>query len=77
VPAERLEDGIDVADLLVLGALAASKGVARQLIRQGGVTLGEQRVDPSNVRVQREQFGPDGLLVRAGKKRFHRFVVAS
>jgi hypothetical protein len=29
------------------------------------------------VRIQREQFGPDGLLVRAGKKRFHRFVVAN
>jgi tyrosyl-tRNA synthetase len=77
VPAERLEGGIDIADLLVLGALASSKGVARQLIRQGGVTLGERRVDQANVRVQREQFGSDGLLVRAGKKRFHRFVVAN
>jgi tyrosyl-tRNA synthetase len=77
VPAERLEDGIDVVDLLVLGTLASSKGAARQLIRQGGVTLGDRRVDQSTVRIQREQFGPDGLLVRAGKKRFHRFVVAS
>jgi tyrosyl-tRNA synthetase len=77
VPAERLEDGIDVVDLLVLGTLASSKGAARQLIRQGGVTLGDRRVDQSNERVQREQFGPDGLLVRAGKKRFHRFVVAN
>ena len=75
VPAAHLADGIDVADLLVMGSLAASKGAARQLIRQGGVTLGDRRIDPSNMRVQREQFVPDGLLVRAGKKRFHRFVV--
>ena len=60
-----------MADLLVLGTLASSKGAARQLIRQGGVTLGDRRVDQSDERVQREQFGPDGLLVRAGKKRFH------
>ena len=65
-----------MTDLLVLGSLASSKGGARQLIRQGGVTLGDQRVDVANLKIQREQFGPDGLLVRAGKKRFHRFVVA-
>jgi tyrosyl-tRNA synthetase len=76
VPADRLEDGIDVTELLVLGSLASSRGLARQLIRQGGVTLGDQRVDLPSLKVQRDQFEPDGLLVRAGKKRFHRFVVA-
>lgn len=73
---ESLADGIDVTELLVLGSLAASKGLARKLIQQGGVTLGDERVDLPNLKVQRGQFEPDGLLIRAGKKRFHRFVVA-
>lgn len=76
VPLDQLTDGIDVIDLLVLGALASSKGAARQLVRQGGVTLGDLRVDSATARIQREQFEPGGLLIRAGKKRFHRFVVA-
>ena len=77
VPMERLEDGIEVVDLLVLGSLAASRGAARRLIEQGGAYLGDRRVDTPDTRVTREQLEPDGLLVRAGKKRFHRFVVAS
>ena len=31
VPADRLEDGIDVVELLVLGSLAPSRGAARRL----------------------------------------------
>ena len=75
VPADRLADGIDVVELLVLGALAPSRGAARRLIGQGGVTLGDHRVDAPDSRVTRDQLERDGVLVRAGKKRFHRFVV--
>ena len=77
VPAERLADGIDVVELLVLGALAPSRGAARRLIEQGGAYLGDRRVDAPDSRVTRDQLGQDGLLVRAGKKRFHRFIVAA
>jgi tyrosyl-tRNA synthetase len=76
VSAERLEQGIDVVDLLVLGSLASSRGAARRLIEQGGAYLGDRRVDAPDSRVTRDQLEHDGLLVRAGKKRFHRFVVA-
>ena len=76
VPAERLADGIDVVELLVLGALAPSRGAARRLIEQGGAYLGDRRVDAPDSRVTRDQLGQDGLLIRAGKKRFHRFIVA-
>ena len=75
VPADRLADGIDVVELLVLGALAPSRGAARRLIEQGGAYVGDQRVDAADSRVTRSQLEQDGLLVRAGKKRFHRFVV--
>jgi tyrosyl-tRNA synthetase len=76
VPAERLTDGIDVVELLVLGSLAPSRGAARRLIEQGGAYLGDRRVDAPDSRVTRAQLEADGLLIRAGKKRFHRFVVA-
>ena len=76
VASERLADGIDVVDLLVLGSLAPSRGAARRLIEQGGAYVGDRRVDAPDSRVTRDQLEPDGLLIRAGKKRFHRFIVA-
>ncbi len=76
LPADRLTDGIDVVELLVLGALASSKSVARQLIKQGGVSLGDNRIETADARLTREQLGDQGILLRAGKKRFHRFVAA-
>ena len=75
VPANRLTDGIEVVELLVLGELAASRGAARRLIGQGGVTLGDRRIDAPDVRVSPDELAGDGLLLRAGKKRFHRFVI--
>src|SRR4051812_42988867 len=74
VPSDQLSGGIEITDLLVLGALASSKGSARQLIRQGGVTLGDQRVEAADLRISSDQLSGKGLLLRAGKKRFHRFV---
>jgi len=76
IPEDQLTDGIEVVDLLVLGALAASRGAARRLIGQGGVSLGDRRVDAADFRISRSQFEQDGLLIRAGKKRFHRFILA-
>lgn len=75
VPADRLGEGIEVADLLVLGALAPSRGAARRLIQQGGAYVGDRRVDALDARVTGDELGNGGLLVRAGKKRFHRFVL--
>jgi tyrosyl-tRNA synthetase len=75
IPSAQLAEGIDVVDLLVLGSLAGSRGAARRLIEQGGAYLGDRRVDAADTRVTRDQLAQDGLLVRAGKKRFHRFVV--
>lgn len=74
VAADRVTNGIEVVELLVLGDLASSRGAARRLIQQGGVYLGEQRVEAADLRISGEQLSGDGLLLRAGKKRFHRFV---
>ena len=77
VPTDQLVGGIEVVDLLVLGQLAASRGAARRLIGQGGVSLGDRRIDTPDVRVGHDELSGNGLLLRAGKKRFHRFVAGS
>lgn len=59
---------------MVKCGLAASKGEARRLVQQGGLTVnGEKVSDPSAVFAV-EQFSGDGLMLKKGKKVFHRAV---
>ena len=75
--AENFVDGtILVSDLLVLGGLAPSKGEAKRLIQQGGILVNDEKVVQFNASVSADVFG-DGLIVKKGKKVFHRFVVKS
>ncbi len=72
---ENFTDGsILVSDLLVLGGLAPSKGEAKRLIQQGGILVNDEKVVAFNAAVSSEAFG-DGLIVKKGKKVFHRFVI--
>ncbi|MDR1545392.1 MAG: tyrosine--tRNA ligase [Deltaproteobacteria bacterium] len=65
-------EGADLAQLFVLAGLAASKGEARRLIRQGGAYADERPVSPSeeNAPVREAQwFAAGRVVLRAGKKR--------
>ena len=75
LPAAELEPGIPVADLFARTSLCASKSDARRLIQQGGARINDTRL----TRVE-ETIGPGDvrggeLVLRAGKKRFFRFLV--
>ncbi len=74
IPAERLEGGVEVIELLVLAALAGSKREAQRLVQQGGVYLGDERVDDAARAITRGDVGTDGLLLRVGRKRYRRIV---
>ena len=73
--AAELEPGIPVVDLFARTSLCASKSDARRLIQQGGARIN----DTKRTSVE-ETIGPDDLrdgelVLRAGKKRFFRFLV--
>ena len=66
---------IDVLTLLVKCGLAASKGEARRLVQQGGVTVNDTKVDAIETTFGCEQFTGDGVVIKKGKKVFHRAVL--
>ena len=66
---------IDVLSLLVKCGLAASKGEARRLVQQGGVTVNDQKINSIDAAFGYEQFTGDGVVIRKGKKVFHRAVL--
>ncbi len=77
VAAADLEAGIPIVDLLVRTGLAPSRAAARRLIAQGGAYVGETRASDPEAVVDRSQVPDDGLLLRAGRKRYHRITVSS
>ena len=66
---------IDVLTLLVKCGLAASKGEARRLVQQGGVTVNDAKVDAIETTFGCEQFTGEGMIIKKGKKVFHRAVL--
>ena len=66
---------IDVLTLLVKCGLAASKGEARRLVQQGGVAVNDQKVSAIETTFGCEQFTGDGVIIKKGKKVFHRAVL--
>ena len=70
--AEDFADGkISILDLLVKTGLAASKGEARRLVQQGGVSVNDTKVtDPKSVIYPEAE-----TILRKGKKVFHKVVV--
>ena len=76
VTADMLADGkVSVLDLLVAGKLAPSKGEGRRLVQQGGITVNDVKVTEIGAAVSEAELS-DGVVIKKGKKAFHRFVLA-
>ena len=63
---------INVLSMLVATGLCPSRGEARRLVQQGGVTIDDVKVASIDVSLARERFEGEGVIVRKGKKVFHR-----
>ena len=73
---ENFTDGkISAIDLLVLSKLAPSRGEARRLIQQGGMLADDEKVEAIDKTFDKGAFEGDGLVVKKGKKTFHRFTL--
>ena len=72
---DDLTDGeIGILDMMVKASLAASKGEARRLFTQGGVSLDDEKITDPQYRVTAESL-KKGVVLKKGKKVFHRFTV--
>jgi len=76
VEASRLQAGIPAVELFAEVGLANSRSEARRLIQQGGAYLNGEPVDSPDAVVTADALQDGALVLRAGKKRYHRVVVA-
>ncbi|MDR1563654.1 MAG: tyrosine--tRNA ligase [Oscillospiraceae bacterium] len=81
MPATTLTDSdfesgsIVITQLLVSCKLAASRGEARRLIEQGGVSLNDEKVTDFKLELSKAQFGTEGITIKKGKKIFHKALI--
>ena len=66
--------GINILSLLVATGLCPSRGEARRLVQQGGIVVDEKKVESIDESIPQEKFSGDGVIIRKGKKVFHKAV---
>ena len=75
IASERLDRGIPIMALFHEVGLANSRSEARRLIQQGGAYINEKQYRAIDMVVGTDLLEDDALLLRAGKKRYHRIVL--
>jgi tyrosyl-tRNA synthetase len=75
IPKDRLEAGIAPAELFTDVGLTPSRGEAKRLIKQGGLYVNEERIESLERLLTIGDVKPDGMMLKAGKKKIHRIVV--
>jgi len=62
-------------DVLAANGIIASKSEGRRLIAQGGLYLGDTKITDPEFMLSAELFTDSSLLIRKGKKTYHRIIV--
>ena len=75
IASERFESGIPIIELFHEVGLVNSRSEARRLIQQGGAYINEKQYRAIDTVVDANLIEKNGLLLRAGKKRYHRVVL--
>ena len=78
MPTTKLEDvseGIAILDLLMATSLAPSKGEARRLIQQGGISVDDEKITDVYQVIPASSFEKGHVIIRKGKKIFHKATV--
>ena len=75
IATERLDSGIPIMALFHEVGLANSRSEARRLIQQGGAYINEKQCREIDMVIGADLLENSELLLRAGKKRYHRIVL--
>jgi tyrosyl-tRNA synthetase len=73
--AQRLAEGIPVVDLFCEAGLTPGRNAARRLIQQGGAYVNGRAVTDTEKRVGAEAVKEGAIMLRSGKKRYHRVLI--
>ena len=82
MPSTELSDGdftdgeISVLDLLAKTKLVPSKGEARRLIDQGGISIDDEKVNSVTAKISKSSFEKGFIIIKKGKKVYHKAILS-
>ena len=74
--ADFADGKIGIIDILVKAGLAKSRGEARRLIEQGGVSVNDEKIKSLDFALTADEIAANPAIVKKGKKIFHKIVMA-
>jgi len=74
LPLSELENGIDAMSLFGKTDLCSSNSEARRLIKQGGASINDKKIDAFDTIIDAQWLKEGELMLRAGKKRYFRII---
>ncbi len=72
--ADLQNDQIELLTLMVKTGLTPSKGEARRLVQQGGVSVDDQKISDIATQITKEQL-VNGIIIKKGKKTYHKAIL--
>ena len=74
MPTSKVEENISILDAIITAGMAPSKGQARTLINQGGITLNDEKISDVNYVLSDDDFKDGYAILRKGKKVYHKLT---
>ena len=76
MPTTKIDDAnISIVDAIVITGIASSKGQARTLISQGGITLNDKKIEDINFKLSDSDFEDGYVIIKKGKKIYHKIIL--
>ena len=73
IPKTVINENDTIIDAIIKAGFASSKGQAKTLIAQGGITLDDEKITDLTYKITDKQLN-DGVILRKGKKAFSKLV---
>ncbi len=68
--------GMGILDVMATAGLAASKGEARRLVQQGGVSVNDVKVTDPTATLSEADFADGAAIIKKGKKVYHKITLS-
>ena len=69
---ERIAEGLGIVTIIKEAGLVSSNGEGIRAIQQGGLSIDGEKVTDSKMMITEENFKDDSILIKKGKKTYHR-----
>ena len=72
MPTTKVDENISIIDAIIQTGIAPSKGQARTLIEQGGISLNDNKISDTHYVLSSNDFKDGYAILKKGKKIYHK-----